>query len=185
MNVYDNQGRKLGQMNDYGTVSDNDGYKVGDVSEDGMVTDRYGRHIGNVSEDGTITDSDQSKLGEVSEDGTVTDSNGSKVGKVSISHDDTITKELGFSLIIFPIGTLLMATGAIREGLIQIRSHGSPIPVLDQLLGFQQFLDLIGLPEIRELEKRFAHQEAKEAPTSRPSLSVTPGVTKGEIHATD
>ena len=35
MNVYDSTGRKLGQVNDYGTASDNDGYKVGDVGEDG------------------------------------------------------------------------------------------------------------------------------------------------------
>src|SRR5712692_11101676 len=75
MDVYDSTGRKLGQVNDYGTASDNDGYKVGDVGEDGTVIDHYGRKVGEVSEDGTITDNHEEKLGKVSEDGTVTDSN--------------------------------------------------------------------------------------------------------------
>lgn len=82
-------------------------------------------------------------------------------------------KELGFSLILFPLGTLLTATRSMREVLRAIRSHGSPIPVMDQLLGFEEFTDLIGLPEIRELEERFAHQKTKETRTSRPSWSVT------------
>jgi carboxyvinyl-carboxyphosphonate phosphorylmutase len=82
-------------------------------------------------------------------------------------------KELGFSLILFPIGTLLAATRSMREVLAEIRTHGSPIPVMDRLLGFEEFLDLIGMPEIRELEERFAHKETKEARTSRPSWSAT------------
>lgn len=69
-------------------------------------------------------------------------------------------KELGFSLILFPLGTLLTATRSMKEVLTQIRTHGSPIPVMDRLLGFEEFLELIGEPEIRKLEHRFAHKEA-------------------------
>src|SRR5918998_5260459 len=70
-------------------------------------------------------------------------------------------KGLGFRLIIFPISTLLTATQAIREALTQIRADGSPLPIMDQLLPFEQFTDFIGMPEIQELEERFADEEVQ------------------------
>ena len=65
-------------------------------------------------------------------------------------------RELGFRIVIFPISTVLTATAAIRSVLAQIRADGSPINVLPGLLGFDDFLDFIGMPEIRELDRRFA-----------------------------
>jgi carboxyvinyl-carboxyphosphonate phosphorylmutase len=66
-------------------------------------------------------------------------------------------KELGFRLILFPLSALFMATRAMRESLVQIRTHGSPLPIMDRMVRFQEFLDIIGSPEIRELDRRFAH----------------------------
>jgi 2,3-dimethylmalate lyase len=63
---------------------------------------------------------------------------------------------LGFRLVIFPISTLLVATAAIRSVLAEIRARGTPIDALPSMLGFDEFLDLIGIAEIRELEQRFA-----------------------------
>ena len=65
-------------------------------------------------------------------------------------------RDLGFRLVIFPVGTLLAATQAIRSVLAETRAAGTPIPVVDRLLGFQGFVQFIGLPEIQELERRFA-----------------------------
>jgi 2,3-dimethylmalate lyase len=65
-------------------------------------------------------------------------------------------QELGYSLILFPLSALFLATRAMRESLVQIRTHGSPLPIMDRLTGFQEFLDIIGFPEIRELDRRFA-----------------------------
>ncbi len=62
-------------------------------------------------------------------------------------------RELGFRIVIFPIGALLAATRAVREVLAGIRATGTPS--LDRLVPFGEFLDLIGLPEMRELEGRF------------------------------
>jgi carboxyvinyl-carboxyphosphonate phosphorylmutase len=63
--------------------------------------------------------------------------------------------QLGFRVIIFPISTLLAATQAIRQTLAEIRAAGTPMPVLDRLPRFAEFLDLVGLAEIQELEGRF------------------------------
>ena len=65
-------------------------------------------------------------------------------------------REVGYSLVIFPISTLLAATAAMRSVLSEIRSKGTPIDVLGSMLPFDEFLDFIGISEIRELEQRFA-----------------------------
>jgi carboxyvinyl-carboxyphosphonate phosphorylmutase len=64
--------------------------------------------------------------------------------------------DLGFSLVIYPIATLLAATAAVRSVLETIRTEGTPLSALDRLPTFDEFTDLIGLPEVRELEARFA-----------------------------
>jgi 2-methylisocitrate lyase-like PEP mutase family enzyme len=65
-------------------------------------------------------------------------------------------ERLGYRLVLFPISTLLAATRAIREVLAGIRSGGTPAAVMDRLVPFDEFLDFIGLPEIRDLERRFS-----------------------------
>lgn len=62
--------------------------------------------------------------------------------------------ELGFALVIYPIGTLLATTAAVRSLLTTIRTDG--VPSLDGLPTFDEFTDLIGLPEAREDEQRYA-----------------------------
>ena len=63
--------------------------------------------------------------------------------------------ELGFKIVIFPIATLLGTTAWIRHALAEIRRAGTPLPIMDDLPRFGEFLDFIGLPEIHELEDRF------------------------------
>jgi carboxyvinyl-carboxyphosphonate phosphorylmutase len=62
--------------------------------------------------------------------------------------------ELGFSLVLFPIGTLLAATAGIRNLLAGLKAEG--VPPLAGLPAFGEFTDLIGLPEVQQLEARFA-----------------------------
>jgi len=66
-------------------------------------------------------------------------------------------KELGFRVIIFPLGALLTATKAVRSLLSRIREEGTPERAAGQMVSFQDFLQVVGLPEIRELEMRFAN----------------------------
>jgi len=64
-------------------------------------------------------------------------------------------RELGYAMVIMPIGTLLAATQAMRAALASIRKHGTPIELLDELPSFDDFTDAIGVAEINELEQRF------------------------------
>jgi carboxyvinyl-carboxyphosphonate phosphorylmutase len=73
-------------------------------------------------------------------------------------------RRLGFGIVIFPISTLLTATAAIRAALSQIKVDGTPIELLGGMLPFNDFLDLIGVAEIRELEDRFA--TTRSSPTT-------------------
>jgi carboxyvinyl-carboxyphosphonate phosphorylmutase len=64
--------------------------------------------------------------------------------------------ELGFSLVIYPIGALLAATAGIRSILASLKAEGTPTSALGSLPSFEEFTDLIGLPEVQSLEQRFA-----------------------------
>jgi carboxyvinyl-carboxyphosphonate phosphorylmutase len=64
--------------------------------------------------------------------------------------------ELGFSLVIYPIGTLLAATAGIRSLLATLKEEGTPVSGLDAVPTFEQFSELIGLREIQSLEQRFS-----------------------------
>lgn len=70
-------------------------------------------------------------------------------------------KELGFRLIIFPVSILLAVTVSIREVLAKIKADGTPIQAMERLLPLGDFIDLIGLPEIREIEERLSDGKAR------------------------
>jgi 2-methylisocitrate lyase-like PEP mutase family enzyme len=62
--------------------------------------------------------------------------------------------ELGFALVLYPIGTLLAATAGIRTLLAALRTDG--VPPMQGLPSFGEFTDLVGLPEVTDLEQRFS-----------------------------
>jgi 2-methylisocitrate lyase-like PEP mutase family enzyme len=64
--------------------------------------------------------------------------------------------ELGYRIVIFPIGTLLAATAAMRAILREIATSGTPAAALADLPTFGEFVDFIGLPQVRETEQRYA-----------------------------
>lgn len=77
--------------------------------------------------------------------------------------------ELGFSLVLYPIGTLLAATAGIRALLATLRADGVPSAAMPGLPSFDEFTDLIGLPEVQELEQRFGSIGELPRPASRRS----------------
>jgi 2-methylisocitrate lyase-like PEP mutase family enzyme len=64
-------------------------------------------------------------------------------------------RELGYRIVIFPLSTLLAATAAMRAILREIAAAGTPAGGLDGLPSFDEFLDFIGLPQVREAERRY------------------------------
>jgi 2-methylisocitrate lyase-like PEP mutase family enzyme len=77
---------------------------------------------------------------------------GGKTPPISL---DRVT-ELGYRIVIFPISTLLAATAAMRRILREIAAAGTPAAAMDELPTFAEFVDFIGLPEVREAERRYA-----------------------------
>ncbi|HEY3952910.1 MAG TPA: isocitrate lyase/phosphoenolpyruvate mutase family protein [Streptosporangiaceae bacterium] len=69
-------------------------------------------------------------------------------------------REMGYRIVIFPISTLLAATAAMRGILAEIAAAGTPAAMLPQLPSFGEFTDFIGLPEVRETERRYATSES-------------------------
>jgi 2,3-dimethylmalate lyase len=65
-------------------------------------------------------------------------------------------KELGYRVIIFPISALLAAAQAVRAAIAEIRATGTPIRLVSRLMSFHEFNEMIGLPEVRQLEQRFS-----------------------------
>ena len=68
--------------------------------------------------------------------------------------------ELGYRIVIFPIGTLLAATAAMRRILREIAAAGTPASLLGELPTFGEFTDFIGLPEVRGIEQRYIVRES-------------------------
>jgi carboxyvinyl-carboxyphosphonate phosphorylmutase len=64
--------------------------------------------------------------------------------------------ELGFAMIIMPIGMLLAATRAMQVFLEKLERDGTPAGFVNDLMGFSEFTDTIGLPEVVDLERRFS-----------------------------
>lgn len=64
--------------------------------------------------------------------------------------------ELGYKLIIMPVGTLLAATQAMQRVLASVKEHGTPLAALDELPDFADFTSVIGLEEITGLEADYS-----------------------------
>jgi 2,3-dimethylmalate lyase len=77
---------------------------------------------------------------------------GGKTPPVSLAR----LRELGYRIVIFPISTLLAATAAMRRILQEIAQAGTPAAALGDLPSFGEFVDFIGLPEVRVAEHRYA-----------------------------
>ena len=61
-------------------------------------------------------------------------------------------RELGFSLVLFPLTALFAAAQAVRDTFTRLRADATPSPALR----FGEFTDLVGLPEYERLEERYA-----------------------------
>ena len=65
-------------------------------------------------------------------------------------------RELGFGLIVCPLAGLFAAARAVQDVLVELREQGTTAAVVDRLLAFEEFNELVGLAGRYEDEARFA-----------------------------
>jgi len=70
-------------------------------------------------------------------------------------------RELGFRIVIFPIGALLVAARAIRGLMETLVEHGTPAPAMARMVPFTDFIETMGIAEVRALEERFGGQDRR------------------------
>ena len=64
-------------------------------------------------------------------------------------------RTLGYKLVLFPVSLLFAATRAML-GLLEVFKQGqTSAPFAERMVTFSQFTDLIGLPEVQDLERRY------------------------------
>lgn len=76
-------------------------------------------------------------------------------------------REIGFDLGIFPVSSTYVIAKAVTELMRNLKRDGTTKAVVDRMIPFAEFNDLIGLPEVRDMEKRYATGRDEDAPKGR------------------
>jgi 2-methylisocitrate lyase-like PEP mutase family enzyme len=63
--------------------------------------------------------------------------------------------ELGFSIVLAPITSLLSGTKAMQGALADLRANGPTAERLNEMTSYDDFLDLVGIDDIRTQEDRY------------------------------
>jgi 2,3-dimethylmalate lyase len=64
-------------------------------------------------------------------------------------------RELGYAVVIVPVDLLFAATRGMQRALVELRDRDAPLRDPAHLVSFQEFCDLIGLPEQLTLGQRY------------------------------
>lgn len=65
-------------------------------------------------------------------------------------------QRLGFKTACFYVQALMAACKTMREVLVEIKRTGNTVSVSERMVGFDQFWEICGLSDMRELETRYA-----------------------------
>ena len=72
-------------------------------------------------------------------------------------------ERLGFKLIIYPNWMMLAAIRAASEVLAELKETGTIANLAREVPSFKEFFDLLGMPEVQELEARYGVAESSRA----------------------
>lgn len=72
-------------------------------------------------------------------------------------------ERLGFKLIIYPNWLMLAAIRAASAVLAELKETGSIANIAREVPSFREFFDLLGMPEVQELEARYGVAESSRA----------------------
>lgn len=64
-------------------------------------------------------------------------------------------EEIGYALVIFPTASVYATTKTMMDLMKELKNRGTTCDFIEKMIPFQEFNELIGLPEIRELETRY------------------------------
>jgi carboxyvinyl-carboxyphosphonate phosphorylmutase len=64
-------------------------------------------------------------------------------------------QEIGYEMVIFPVSSLYVTAQAITKVMAELKRAGTTKALLSEMIPFAQFNELIGLPEVREVENRY------------------------------
>jgi carboxyvinyl-carboxyphosphonate phosphorylmutase len=64
-------------------------------------------------------------------------------------------RALGFKLVIFPVSLLFAATHTMLKMLENFKQGETSTPFAEKMVTFGQFTNLVGLPQVQELERRY------------------------------
>lgn len=62
---------------------------------------------------------------------------------------------IGYGLVIFPTASTYIVTKAVLDLMNELKASGTTAGMIDKMVPFGQFNDLIGLPAIREIENKY------------------------------
>lgn len=64
-------------------------------------------------------------------------------------------EDLGYDLVIFPTSSTYITAQAVTRCMRELKSSGTTKALLPEMIPFQQFNELVGLPAVREIENKF------------------------------
>jgi carboxyvinyl-carboxyphosphonate phosphorylmutase len=64
-------------------------------------------------------------------------------------------QELGYGLVIFPTSSTYITAQAVTRVMQELKKSGTTAGLLNEMIPFQQFNELVGLPAVREIENQF------------------------------
>jgi len=67
-------------------------------------------------------------------------------------------KELGFDLIVWPLAPLYSSAKSLTDVYSTLRREGSTAKILDRLMPFDEFNEIVGLEEKYSLDQRYRSQ---------------------------
>ncbi len=82
-------------------------------------------------------------------------------GRTPLLHNSRL-EELGYNLVVYPTASTYTTTKAMLDLMDTLKKDGTTANVIDKMVPFAQFNELIGLPAIRELEAKFADRVVTE-----------------------
>ena len=72
-------------------------------------------------------------------------------------------ERLGFKIIIYPNWVMLAAIRAASEVLATLKETGTIASIASEVPSFREFFDLLGMPEVQNLEARYGVEESSRA----------------------